>query len=56
MAAGSRPFVPPVPGVDLDGVFVYRTIEDIEGIEGIEGIKDYKFTRSYAGRGSSPKT
>ena len=33
MATGSRPFVPPVPGVDLDGVFVYRTIEDIEGIK-----------------------
>lgn len=32
-ATGSRPFVPPIPGVDLDGVFVYRTIEDLEGIQ-----------------------
>ena len=32
LATGSRPFVPPVPGVELDGVFVYRTIEDIDGI------------------------
>ena len=27
-----RPFVPPVPGRDLDGCFVYRTIEDLEAI------------------------
>jgi len=33
MATGSRPFVPPVPGADLEGVFVYRTIEDIESIK-----------------------
>lgn len=32
LATGSRPFVPPIPGVDLDGVFVYRTIEDLEAI------------------------
>ena len=32
VATGSRPFVPPIPGVDLDGVFVYRTIEDVQGI------------------------
>ena len=31
-AAGSRPFVPPVPGTDLPGVFVYRTIEDLDAI------------------------
>ena len=30
MATGSAPFVPPVPGVDKDGVFVYRTIEDLD--------------------------
>ena len=29
LATGSYPFVPPVPGVDLAGVFVYRTIEDL---------------------------
>ena len=32
MATGSYPFVPPIPGVDKSGVFVYRTIEDLERI------------------------
>lgn len=32
IATGSYPFVPPVPGVDKRGVFVYRTIEDLEHI------------------------
>ena len=32
LATGSAPFVPPVPGVDKKGVFVYRTIEDLERI------------------------
>jgi nitrite reductase (NADH) large subunit len=32
LATGSRPFVPPVPGRDLPGVFVYRTIEDLDSI------------------------
>ena len=32
LATGSRPFVPRIPGTDLDGVFVYRTIEDVEAI------------------------
>ena len=32
LATGSTPFVPPVPGVDKKGVFVYRTIEDLERI------------------------
>ncbi len=31
-ATGSRPFVPPIPGIDCPGVFVYRTIEDLEAI------------------------
>ena len=31
-ATGSSAFVPPVPGVDKEGVFVYRTIEDLEEI------------------------
>lgn len=29
-ATGSSPFVPPIPGKDMFGVFVYRTIEDLE--------------------------
>ncbi len=32
LATGSSAFVPPVPGVDKDGVFVYRTIEDLDMI------------------------
>jgi nitrite reductase (NADH) large subunit len=32
VATGSYPFVPPVPGVDKKGVFVYRTLEDLEHI------------------------
>jgi nitrite reductase (NADH) large subunit len=32
LATGAYPFVPPVPGKNLDGVFVYRTIEDLEAI------------------------
>jgi len=32
LATGSSPFVPPMPGTELPGVFVYRTLEDIEKI------------------------
>ncbi len=32
-ATGSGAFVPSIPGVEKDGVFVYRTIEDLELIE-----------------------
>ena len=32
LATGSFPFVPPVPGHDLPGCFVYRTIDDLEDI------------------------
>jgi len=32
MATGSYPFVPPVPGKDAKGCFVYRTIDDLEAI------------------------
>jgi nitrite reductase (NADH) large subunit len=30
LATGSFPFVPPVPGSDLPGCFVYRTLDDLE--------------------------
>ena len=33
LATGSAPFVPPVPGVDLPGVHLYRTIEDLDAID-----------------------
>ncbi len=32
LATGSRPFVPPIPGVDDPRVFVYRTLEDLDAI------------------------
>lgn len=32
LATGSWPFVPPVPGNDLPGCFVYRTLDDLDAI------------------------
>ncbi|MER8222317.1 FAD-dependent oxidoreductase [Streptomyces sp. NPDC094143] len=32
LATGSRPFVPPVPGHDLPGCFVYRTFDDLDAL------------------------
>lgn len=32
LATGSAPFVPGIPGTELPGVFVYRTIEDVDAI------------------------
>lgn len=32
LATGSLPFVPTVPGIDKQGIFVYRTLEDLDGI------------------------
>jgi nitrite reductase (NADH) large subunit len=32
LATGSYPFVPPVPGRDLPGCFVYRTLDDLDVI------------------------
>ncbi|MER6140411.1 nitrite reductase large subunit NirB [Streptomyces sparsogenes] len=37
LATGSYPFVPPVPGKDSRGCFVYRTIEDLLAIEEYAG-------------------
>src|SRR5262245_30248758 len=31
-ATGSRPFVPPIPGTTLHGVFVFRTLDDCRNI------------------------
>lgn len=33
LCTGSAAFVPPLPGVDKQGVFVYRTIEDLDAIK-----------------------
>ncbi len=32
LATGSYPFVPPIPGNDGEGTFVYRTIDDLEAM------------------------
>src|SRR5947209_12567275 len=32
LATGSYPFVPPVPGKDCDGCYVYRTLDDLDAI------------------------
>lgn len=41
LATGSRPFVPPLPGVDLPHVHVYRTLSDVEAIAGeIDRLKE----------------
>ncbi len=32
LATGSSAFVPPIPGIDAQGVFVYRTIDDVDAI------------------------
>ena len=33
LATGSYPFVPPIPGNDLPGCLVYRTLEDLQAIK-----------------------
>jgi len=33
LATGSKPFVPPIEGSSLRGVFVYRTIDDLQAIK-----------------------
>ncbi|HTA90469.1 MAG TPA: nitrite reductase large subunit NirB [Polyangiaceae bacterium] len=37
LATGSYPFVPPIPGKDQPGCFVYRTIDDLEAIRDASG-------------------
>jgi nitrite reductase (NADH) large subunit len=37
LATGSAPFVPPVPGKDRPGCFVYRTIDDLDAIRAAAG-------------------
>lgn len=32
ISTGSSPFIPQLPGIDKEGVFAYRTIEDLESI------------------------
>lgn len=35
LATGSYPFVPPIPGGDLDRCFVYRTLDDLDAIRAV---------------------
>ncbi|MBA5222700.1 nitrite reductase large subunit NirB [Streptomyces griseoaurantiacus] len=49
LATGSYPFVPPVPGKDAEGCFVYRTIEDLLAIE--EYAKRHATTGAVVGGG-----
>jgi len=37
LATGSYPFVPPIPGNDLPGCFVYRTLDDLDAISAHAG-------------------
>lgn len=37
LATGSAPFVPSIPGSDLPGVFVYRTVDDVDAIRAWSG-------------------
>lgn len=40
LATGSEAFMPPIPGKEMEGVFVYRTVKDLERIiERAEGRK-----------------
>ena len=32
LATGSKPFIPPIKGIDLKGVFVYRSLDDLDAI------------------------
>lgn len=33
LSTGSSPFIPPIKGVEKEGIFIYRTIEDLEAIQ-----------------------
>ena len=35
LATGSYPFVPPIPGKDLERCFVYRTLDDLDAIRAV---------------------
>ncbi len=37
IATGSRPFVPPIPGVDKEGVFALKSFDDAEGLRRMQG-------------------
>jgi nitrite reductase (NADH) large subunit len=50
LATGSSPFVPPVPGNDLPGCFVYRTIDDVAALRShIEALRAERTGDTLAG-------
>ena len=53
LATGSSPFVPPVPGIDKKGFFVYRTIEDLEQLIGYGATAHARRRSSAAGCSAS---
>jgi nitrite reductase (NADH) large subunit len=52
LATGSAPFVPPVPGADLPGCFVYRTLDDLDAIRAAAA----RATAAIAGAGAALET
>ena len=58
LATGSYPFVPPIPGKDLPGVFVYRTIDDLEALvayqkaHGARAARNFFFASTPSRRGN----
>jgi nitrite reductase (NADH) large subunit len=49
LATGSSPFVPPVPGHDLPGCFVYRTVDDVAELRAYVGQRDRRLRRPVRG-------
>ncbi len=46
LATGSSAWVPPMEGADLDGVFVYRTLDDVAALRGyVTGLADERPVR-----------
>src|SRR3954454_832027 len=41
LATGSAPFVPPIPGADLPGCFVYRTVDDVATITAARALRTH---------------
>ena len=49
VATGSAPFVPPVPGHDLPGCFVYRTVDDVAELRAYVQQRDRRLGRTVRG-------
>ncbi|WP_284501450.1 nitrite reductase large subunit NirB [Actinotalea sp. C106] len=49
LATGSGAFVPPIPGTDLPGVFVYRTVDDVAALRGWVEEQERRWNRPVRG-------